>query len=1026
MDLQKSPTKNSEEPAVSDGLGIAPRRRSSRLLMKRSSSTEPREKETVSLMAPEIQRPKEANEDRPNPPKPQISKTPEMQGDNDLRKFDIDLSHLEEHAGFEDSFIFEQKPVKEIKVQRKTKQVQHDLLNFLAPQNFKTAIPAPHELTKVPSKPLFPFAKLISNEQPNQIIINQSVNEQGQNPFAQKRIESGANSQVQSKQSSPQRVLFDEQRPKFAPKEISQISPKTTLNGFPLSLFNSVAIPKDINSKGVIQNDITEHSPPKCSKRLSSRRLSDRFKKILGEEVVEIPALQSSDHFLYQPYSDVPQLFNDPYSRPTAKVNRSMEVSPPRDLFTTKAIEKRIPLIGFESTSKFGRAEPGNQQHQGFISMSPLNKTMMDASMLSELETSPNRNAIGENPMNKKANELFEAKNVVILDYAPEEENTIKPNAEEKQVPQMNESVNWIDSMGKSNQNIRHRASEGGLDQIFKVILDNEHEKENSHEGQLQLEPKVTKKINTAPINAFADEQFNSKPKTSIFEESTIQLRDNFTFADAQAIHNSVQPPKNQNKASILTFGSNDQEPTSAENQPLLNNIKSPPIKADETKRSNQVQDKAISLGPNQLIIGSRQMRSTGDSQEYFKKVYQEEVNNVLCRHLRLEDDTQSEDSGSKQPTLAQIVHKAIQILDEFYRETEKLVRDDQNNSASEIERSLPFNSRTRENLLKQYIFNKILFALKRSSKISFYKNFAYKIDRTFEDLYSVLAALPKRRAIAASKQTTHCGRTSSFLNSVFSLKVNKVMISEDGRQVDYNFQFQENLSMSFKTNPKSRKVTFVQLFLVQIPRMLKQRISDKNSVTDLIIRNFQERVGQGFTLELFDSLAFICTSYHSFISLYEKMEQMYNDKVIQEYSADKEGKFSVRVRLLKIPFFDLQFLIWMSPQQTSNISYHLKNLDVTFQKLFAHSIKLFIKSLNEKIKTQFISSYAPIASRVDNLFKLMHKMSLSETAEPGNSLEEGVDNEIAASIAESKEYARSATSKPPVLKGSETIEIAD
>lgn len=1024
MDLHRSSPKTNNESDPPDAPELIPRRRSSRLSMKKSSSSEPKDKEVLNFLPPDIQALKERNAEKQKPSKNQPSKTIEIQNDNDLKKFDIDLSNIHENANFEDSFIFEQKPARENKVPKKVKPVEPNLLNYLAPQNFKTAIPAPNEAVKIMPKPNLAIKKVTLTEQPIPITANQATIMPEPNPTSQKRPEPVVSLLPQSKLPSPQKTALAEQRVQFPPIESTEISANNTSSDFPFNIFNSTAVSKVNQSKEPVQSQIAQNSPPKESRKKNSRRFSDRFKKILNEEPILIPISSNSDNPFHKTFQEAPLILNEESARPTIKTNVSKESSPLGNFWTSQAIENKITTTGFESKGKSSRIEPGNQQYGGFISMSPLNKTMIDASMLSEVVYSPNANTNNGKQSLKKANEASTSKNLIILDYDPNEDKPASKTVEDRPyTTRIDVSDRTVDLPAK--QTTRNRIQQGALDQIFQTILGSEEIQEKNQEHQPEMETTVIKKINNGFNNLLVEEQASSKLKPSIIEEAVGQQRDYFAPTDSQNLHHSIPTIKNQNKPSILSFIQEEKVVPSDEVRMQLNSFKPSPNKNDGNPPSNQVNEKAISLGPNQLIIGSRQKRSTGNTQEYFKKVYQDELNNVLSQHLRIDDESHPADSRSKQPTLSQIIQKAIQILDEFYHETEKLSFEDQNNTLNEFCSNVTFNGRTRENLLRQYIFNKIIFALKRSSKISFYKNLSHRIDRTFEDLYSVLAEKPKRKHAVQTLPTTASGRTSSFLSTVFSLKVIKVVMSEDGKNIVYNLQFQDNLSLVFKTEPNSKKIIFLQVFLVKIPLLLRERIKDKNSVTDLIIRNFQDRVSNGFSLELFDSLNFICTCYHNFISLYEYLEQMLIDKLIQEYSVDKEGRFSVRVRLPKMPFFEVQFLIWMSSYFSSNISYQLKNLDTNFQKIFTSSIKSFIKNLNETIKTHFINSYAPIAPRVLKLFKLMHRMSLFEKKDLIDASGEGKENDI--EVTQAKEKARSATNKSfESLKNVETIEIAD
>jgi hypothetical protein len=990
MDLHHSPSKLNGEPNAIPSTEIVPRRRSNRPLLRRSSSTEVNQPEVLSVFPPDVQIAKESNPERQKPGRVQSAKTAELQNDNDLKRFDIDLSNIYDNANLEDSFIFEQKPVRGNKNVLQMRQMPADMTNFLAPQNFDFISRPINDAPKFVAKQNPNFKKTIIGSNPVVQPTTPAEIEVEPNFTVLKGAEPILRSLPQSKSSSPQRIELQTQKGQNLQSGSNQVSANNSFAEFPMSILNALSTSKDTQAKETIQTEALQNSPPKESRQKRSRRFSDRFKTILDEEPIPATIVPNPSNPFLKAINPMSLNSNENASRPIVTINTSKENSPLKRNNPFKFDEAKPQSTGFGSKANIGHIQPESQPSHGFISMSPLNKTTAEASMFNDSFTLSNENLTDRKKFATQPDELSTSKNLIILDYNPEDD---KPPVSIVEENPSKVKADTLDRMAAlpPNQTNQQDLQDDQFDNMLQNILGTEIAKHRTQNQSVRPPLTIAKKINTGFMNMLIEEK--PKPKSAIVEEPIIPRNDQATFNDTQNFQKTVQPTKELTKQ--LSF-SIQEENSIPPKQPKgqLDIEQASPSENVEIIKSAQKSNKVINLGPNQLIISSGQKRSTLTTQEYFKKVYQDELDNVLSQHLRINDDQNLEGKDPKQPTLAQTIHKVLQILQDLQSETEKFRLEDQTKCLQEFCRSMTFNERTRESMLKQFIFKKIILALTCSNKISFYKNLSHKTDKAFEKLYSVFSYRPKAKLVTHAAIKTTAGRTSTFLYNAIGLKVIKIVMSEDGKNVVYNFQFQENLSIVLKTAPNSKKIIFLQVCLIKIPLLLRERVKDKNFITDLIIRNFQERVNEGFMLELFDSLNFVCTCYHNFVSLYERLEQMLINKLIQEYSVDKEGRFAVRVKLPKLPFFDIQFLIWMSPHFSSNISYQLKNLDPNFQKTFSEDIKDFIKSLNAAIKTHYIDSYTPIAPRVQQLFGLMHSMSLFDNKEDNDSTDESKRND--------------------------------
>ena len=387
-------------------------------------------------------------------------------------------------------------------------------------------------------------------------------------------------------------------------------------------------------------------------------------------------------------------------------------------------------------------------------------------------------------------------------------------------------------------------------------------------------------------------------------------------------------------------------------------------------------------LTPSKLIVNSAKKRSSL-TDPLLLRTYNNEVQNILSRHLNMiNSDNLSKSSHSRKSIILSIEQELIKILDNLTAEIEKLSKEHDHRIISSMNSDFLSVSKSKESNIKRLMFDKIKNALIFSGRNSYFKTAIYKLD----SFYDSLSQIQKRVAShfpSSQSRSAHEVLLTKF-QRLFGLKIVKASKSSVDKTISYNFCYMDSLILIFKTGLESAKILFLQVFLVKLPEIMKRKIKSKNALSDFLIGSFKNRVEKGYSLNLVESISYICKLYKIIYEVFILLSGLVTQNKIEDFEFDKKNKFIVSLVPKRLSFLVYEVALEISSDLKVSIGFELKLLDNKTIKVFDKAIKQLNGFIREEVtKISLGPNFNPRS--LDTLFNEIHQQTFFKASETGD-----------------------------------------
>lgn len=129
----------------------------------------------------------------------------------------------------------------------------------------------------------------------------------------------------------------------------------------------------------------------------------------------------------------------------------------------------------------------------------------------------------------------------------------------------------------------------------------------------------------------------------------------------------------------------------------------------------------------------------------------------------------------------------------------------------------------------------------------------------------------------------------------------------------------------------------------------MKENIKNKNSLSDYLIWNFKNRVDKGYSLNVFETLNYLCKLYKTINDIFDSIKLLQESNLIEEFEFDKKNRFLLRLTPNRVSFLNYEIFLEINSDLKAGMGFEFKVNDVKTSKVFDSTIK----NMNSFLKTE-------------------------------------------------------------------------
>ena len=382
---------------------------------------------------------------------------------------------------------------------------------------------------------------------------------------------------------------------------------------------------------------------------------------------------------------------------------------------------------------------------------------------------------------------------------------------------------------------------------------------------------------------------------------------------------------------------------------------------------------------PQKSIILSSGKKGNNREDSQLKKNYELEVEDVLIRHVNEigKDPVQGQSSDHK-VHISKKITECLNQLDSLSSDISKLGEEKDRNVISELNRDFLGLTDSNENRLKALLFNKIKHALTLSYRISNFKTALSRMDSFIDKLADYRKKILSERRERESSESIDNLR-SAMARSI-GLRVSRVNFSEIEKKVIYNFCFKDSLVILAKTELRSFKVDYLQIYVTKVEKSVLQKTRNRNYTSDLILSKFKQKMSTNGEYPLFGTIQFVCNAFLIVSTLFSLLSEKHGERKIDDFQLNSD--FTVEIKVIPTLLSFVQFNLFLSFNENLmlKVIYKTNVLEKGAQRVFEEQLKNVIEWIDESISLLNLKESDQI-SVFDNFLNELSEKTLFESA---------------------------------------------